>query len=125
MKKNLLGLLAIVCAVGFVAFTTPKEDRFASKFFEFTGTLTSEAQVEDVDGNWVEVTSIGNPTPCNNTDRKACRVEVDEANTLLVGGVRKMDPAKVAIIANLYAAGGTYYVAPSGHTAIIAKRNKL
>lgn len=125
MKKNLFGLLAVVVAVGAVAFTTPKNTRFANVFFQYippSGTVYTEIAVEN-EANWVEVSDL--TTGCNNFDRKACRIAVDDTKTSGTAPNRTINPSStVAIEATLYAPDNTYFVDLTKSTDVLQKRNK-
>jgi hypothetical protein len=76
MKKYLLGLSAIVLAVGFSAFTKPvkKDKAFATVMLTFIGNPFNPSQVAN-ETLWVEAA----PHSCSLVPDKACAMEVDES----------------------------------------------
>jgi hypothetical protein len=120
MKKYLFGTLAIVFAVGLVAFTTPNKARFVEYFFEYTAGVFNDDDPIELPSNWAIVSDFG---LCSDNDSKACRIKVDAADTEIPAGetVRKLKSGTV-IIAAQNGLTGFYYVTEAGD--VVAKRNK-
>jgi hypothetical protein len=142
MKKYLLGFAAVVFAVAFSAFTKP-ESANRTTFYSFKylapGGSFSIADVQNL-----AVTSWGNavPAPGGNPvqncpqlvkDEKACEIVVVEAETILVGGVRRLRlPGNpefgtvtiAAIDGDASAHTGVYMVDPVNSVSISTPINK-
>lgn len=117
MKKNLFGMLAIVCAIGFVAFTTPKST-FSDVFFQYNSASFAEVDVENP-ANWIEVTDL--TTGCDNVNNKACRLKVDHTNTDGTAPSRTLK-SSVSINSVLYSPESSRFITSGG--AILQVRNK-
>lgn len=79
MKRNFLGIAAVVLAIGLFSFTKiEKKAQVDMYVFEYDPTASggyAEADVEDIsNANWKFIGK--NLALCNNTNQKACRVEV-------------------------------------------------
>jgi len=126
MKKNLFGLLALVVAIGAVAFTTAPNAKRLTYFFAYNGPAAmTQAQVESP-ANWIQVSDIG-PLVCNAQLIKACRIEVPDTYTKVSGSVRVLQVPGDANPADIDATNAanpatTFYV--SGGTSVTAIRNK-
>ena len=83
MKKYAFGIMAIVLAIGFSAFTT-RPNRTIHKgdllVFTYTQSTFTEDKVEDI-GNWVFDRVYDESSSCSNDDHKACELVVDESKT--------------------------------------------
>jgi hypothetical protein len=75
MKKYLFGMLALVLAVGFSAFTKPAK-KFTAVYFEFQGDKTDPDKVKDAT-LWVEIGSSGS---CTTADEQPCRIEASSTD---------------------------------------------
>ena len=121
MKRNLFGLLAIVVAIGAVAFTTPKKTVFADVFFAYSGPNFSETEVEKP-ANWIEVSNLGDvglPPACSNNDVRACRIKVSDLKTQGTAPNRTLVGTTSIIAAG---SASTFYVTLAGD--VLQKRNK-
>jgi len=121
MKKYLLGLTAVVLAIGFSAFTTTKFVKpFATKTFKLRIVPTQQSDLT-VLTNWEE----GTPTTCDGTNEEACLVTVDERDVqpYTAGGTSHLGPANVTITAATFNGLTTSYFVnsigsqPVGHIA--------
>lgn len=110
MKKYVFGLVAMVMAIGMVAFTEKgKSDkkvklRATTNFYYFPPEENdySEESVEDKD-NWKSIG--GDPLDCTNTPEKACLIEVNDDYTELdVNNVRVFRTS--VMVANIIAQPG-------------------
>ena len=80
MKKYLFGILALVLAVGFSAFTTKKQTTFDMLLFSAPST-TDQSLIQDED-EWQyvgKVAVVGTTCPISNFE--ACELVVDERDT--------------------------------------------
>lgn len=75
MKKYLFGMIAVVLAIGFSAFTKPvKTEDFY--LFRYDGSITTNHAVEDL-SNWKFVAQTDQPVLCNNeSNDRACEIVV-------------------------------------------------
>jgi hypothetical protein len=72
MKKNILGIAAVIIAISASAFTAPKNGRFAN-LYRFDGTV---AEMHTA-GKYVPISTP--PTSgCQNTDVRPCYIAIDE-----------------------------------------------
>jgi hypothetical protein len=94
MKKYLLGLSAIVLAVGFSAFTKPvkKDKAFATVILTFIGDPLVQSQVAD-ETLWVEAASHS----CTLVNDKACAMEVDESFLTGTAPARYLDVNQIDV----------------------------
>jgi hypothetical protein len=79
MKKYFFGLLAVVLAVGAVAFTTPanlSSGKRTNVFFKLNALPTQPNVITP--SKYIEVSSV---TGCTLNDQKACIIEVDPSQT--------------------------------------------
>lgn len=119
MRKYLFGLLAVAFALTAVAFTKPDKTDLATVFFQYVGPATyAEGEIEN-NANWQEVSNI--TSGCNNIDCKACRISVNDTETVGTAPNRVLNSTAV-INAQLCAAHGTYFVIVAG--SVLQKRNK-
>lgn len=79
MKKYLFGLLAVVLAVGFSAFTKPAKVTGAKYLLRFNNVGFTQAQVQNKT-NWTVVATYSGQEICNifDTQEGACEIVVDE-----------------------------------------------
>jgi len=78
MKKYLLGLFAVILAIGFSAFTKPTKKASSTDFFYAINSgvdLTDETAVENT-SNW---TSVLDETGCG-ASTKACKFRSDQSS---------------------------------------------
>jgi len=81
MKKYFLGVVAVVFAIAFSAFTKP-EKMFATKQFKFNTTSFTQSSVQTL-SNWIDdQTSL----TCSGDQVKACTIVVDEQFYHIVEG---------------------------------------
>ena len=78
MIRYITSILAVIIAVGTVAFTTPGNKNLDSKLFRYSapGGSYSAPNVQDK-GNWTLVT--GSPNCPSNIDQRACEMDVDDS----------------------------------------------
>jgi hypothetical protein len=89
MKRYVSGLLAIVIAVGALAFTFP--GKLATANFRFNGDPELEADVENVTNKWVE---FAGTITCTGDNQEACTVlNVPDQYYQNIGGVNKLNAA--------------------------------
>jgi len=85
MKKYLLGLFAVVLAIGFSAFTKVNVNKvdpnakFTTYYFQFTGTLGTQ---EDDETKWTEITSIPYSTLSCPGTFKGCKLKTTSIQTV-------------------------------------------
>lgn len=119
MKKYLLGLSAVVLAIGFSAFSTVKEKSFANitLTFDYIGhDVFDQADVE-TEGFWKENVT---PPTCNGSNA-ACTIIVDQSNTTGTPGSRVLDASKVTLTASGSAVLG---YKPNTQAALLTITNK-
>lgn len=77
MKKYLLGLFAVVLAIGFSAFTKsqPVEKKFATFYLQYNGSIGT---AEKVISNYTQVS--GTLSTCNLAQNRLCWIVVDDAD---------------------------------------------
>ena len=115
MTRYLTGILAVVIAIGAVAFTTPSK-HFTMVTFTYTPPTSgdySQPSVQDKD-NWDPA-----PTSCQTGSQRACTLEVNSTHT--TGGGTELS-SDVSITAAEGSLPGKYYV--SGGTNISSFQNK-
>jgi hypothetical protein len=121
MKRIIFSAIAVVMAVAFSAFTIPAKKggntttyTFAFVFANYSQTL---ANVQ-CDVAWKEDATINCPI---NSNQKPCAIQVDQANTHLDGGVRKLNSG-ISIVAARFGTTSNYYV--SGGADVLSKQNQ-
>jgi len=116
MKKYLLGMTAIVLAIGFSAFTTPasKAKTFDSyELFSYTGPATAtQAQVQNL-ANYTWVRQMGSEDAiCDQGNLKPCEIAVNTLDTSPKGlTARQFDLSKVHSITATAGSGTPFVVA--------------
>lgn len=86
MKKYLFGILAVVLAIGFSAFTKPakKNNKTGVYVFAITTSPTTEGIVSNLD-NWSKLGLVDDDFSCpDQVDQMACQIQVDEQFTHLI-----------------------------------------
>jgi len=115
MKKYFIGMLALVLAIGFSAFTSPKKSVNKKYLFSIAANNTTSASGVQTLTNWVNQGELDVDAfvSCDDAQRdQACELIVDENDTEMVGIVRKLKASSVAIIAG-QVGGSTHYVITS------------
>lgn len=114
MKKYLIGTIAVVFALGTVAFTkAPKKDKFVNYYFAFnTSYSPTEENVED-ESKWV---LVDDNSGCTLADQKACKIRVPDSMTS--GNPRTLS-SSANIEATQYQSTGKFYVS-GGATGLVA-----
>jgi hypothetical protein len=136
MKKYLLGFSAVILAVAFTAFTTPKKSFINYYRFAYQLGTFAKADVEtETVAKWgygTLVTSTSDFTlACNGTNTKACEIIVPEASVIDATGfgdmrMRSLDAGDASNANNvaLTAAGsGSIFYVNTG-TNLTNKQNK-
>jgi hypothetical protein len=114
MKKNLIGLLAIVFAVSAAAFTTPTRSPVV---LIFTGDPATENSVK-TESLWVE----GTPSGCSSSfNNYACTITVD-SDDVTTDNPRQLDPS-VDLQATFVTGKG--YIPSSGQSFISSITNRV
>ena len=116
MKRLIFGMVAIVTAAAFAAFTTPKvsHNKLLDSYFEFDELNYNPtiANVED-ESKWVKVSDIGT---CSNNMVKACRIKV---TSTYVSGTNLLSTAAISA---LESSADVAYVS-SAHALQIINKN--
>lgn len=107
MKRYLMGIAALVLAIGFTAFTNRP---MANVTLTFTGSPSDQSQVEN-ENLWQEGT-----TSCPSGNNKSCTMEVDINYTKLLppaNVIRVLDVADIVLGSVAHNVGGTDYYTPT------------
>ncbi|NML23009.1 hypothetical protein HHL16_19180 [Pseudoflavitalea sp. G-6-1-2] len=108
MKKYLIGTLAVVLAIGAVAFTAPSKK--ANTYVQFVGNPATLTDVQD-QTQWEQ--AVGTPS-CDLVNRKACRIQIDDSKLITNPGgpllPKVLDAAKVTSISAAHNVDNTFYV---------------
>lgn len=120
MKKYLLGILAVVVAVGTFAFTKPpkNEKKFTDFIFQFdlANFPATQPNVQDP-ANWLLVSDTSGCTPL--LQQKACKIRVAESDT---EGTPRHLKSTADIDASQFGATGVYFV--SGGASVLQAVNR-
>jgi hypothetical protein len=123
IRKYGIGLLALIIAVGAVAFTKPgvKGKGIVTYTFRYTQNSYLQQDVE-ANSNWVSGAGSG----CGSFQNKACQMEVDEQYTHLSGRTRVLNTTgNVLIISAALGVNNTDYVPnPGASTGVVSANNK-
>lgn len=94
MKSYVFSLVAIMMAIGMVAFTSkdnaaPKKVSALSTAFYYFPPVPGDYSLPSVQNknNWLS--TGGNPTACDGDQNKACLMEVDDDYTEVINGQRE------------------------------------
>jgi len=128
MKKYLSGLLAVILAVGFSAFTAADVDEV---YFEYVGSDFADPDEVSKHENWVQVSDPEELT-CDSVDEIPCAIQlpdetygVDDDNDPFTPNI--LDENQVTLVLSFNMGTGTYYVnpiTPSIETIDIAVSNR-
>lgn len=110
MKKYLSGLLAVILAVGFSAFTEADENL---QIFQFVGDVTDLNEVANTDaGHWElrepETFNCGEPA-----NQAACVIVFDSEEVLSEGSSPAVLKSTITLNPLEYLSTGVYYVDPA------------
>jgi len=113
MKKYLFGMLALVLAVGFSAFTTPKKATTKHFVFKIAQANTSSASGVQTLTNWdyQGELNVDYFLSCDDAQRdQACELIVDETDTYVPVSTIELKPANVAITAGQVGGSSSYVI---------------
>jgi hypothetical protein len=110
MKRYIAGILAVIIAVGAVAFTVPAK-KIPNATFTFHYTLTSYGKTDvEANNNWTSGASL-----CGGVQNKACQMEVTDTYTHLDNNIRVLNTTgSVIVVKAVTGTGGTDYVPDPG-----------
>lgn len=116
MKRYLFGCIAVITAIGAVAFNAPKgRENYAEFYFQLNTSPTLQNVTSET--NWVLAPVQDGSTNCPSGSAKACKIKVDEDYTYMDGTIRKLATeanitASEVTAGNAIVTGGTGVITP-------------